>query len=394
MAKTTKDNVIIPDLFNETVSGVFAQQNALMGSVLTAAGAAVVASDMPAGSGEVGNLINVPYFGVIGDFQDIGADGNPVVPQRIAQSQEQAQVQHSALAFEVSRWARSSAGRDIYEEGAAQIETSATRKMDSMLIAAATAPGGLVRDVFSAANPRTIDYDLVVEGRMQWGDEQGDIAAMLVHSKAHMDMQKMKDATGRPMIQHLDGAPFPTFYGLPVGISDRLPIGAGSAMGTVTPAGTSPPTVTLSGTPNGNHALRIQIITPGTLGTATFRFSTDNGNNWSATMTTAASVPLTDPANDSIVGVNGATGITAAFAAGTYSADNVYTASAALKLTSLLLKKGALAFWYNKNALKMQTDKDILSDTDIGAMHLYACAHRYKRLRGTTRSGVVRLLHN
>ena len=111
-------------------------------------------------------------------------------------------------------------------------------------------------------------------------------------------------------------------------------------------------------------------------------------------MATAASVALTDTATDSLVGVNGATGITATFSAGTYNADNQYTASSSNKFASLLLKRNALAFWYNRDALRLQTDRDILADTDIGAHHLYYAAHLYRRHRGGTTPGVCKLVHN
>lgn len=87
-------------------------------------------------------------------------------------------------------------------------------------------------------------------------------------------------------------------------------------MTAVTSAGTTPPTVTLSGTPNGAHDVRIEITAGGALATAVFRWSINGGSTWTSTVTTAASVVLTG------------SGLTAAFAAGTYATNNVYTAHA------------------------------------------------------------------
>lgn len=88
-----------------------------------------------------------------------------------------------------------------------------------------------------------------------------------------------------------------------------------TAMGAVTSAGTAPPAVTLTGTPNYAFQLDIAIRTGGTLGSAKFAWSVDGGESWTGVdVTTAATVVL------------GNTGVTANFPAGTYSADNTYTA--------------------------------------------------------------------
>jgi hypothetical protein len=96
--------------------------------------------------------------------------------------------------------------------------------------------------------------------------------------------------------------------------------GAWTLVSTMTPViaiGTSPPTVTLSGTPSSTPmTIMIDIIAGGALGDATFSWSADGGVSWSAVIVTAASVVL------------GATGLTANFASGTYSANNFYESSA------------------------------------------------------------------
>lgn len=81
---------------------------------------------------------------------------------------------------------------------------------------------------------------------------------------------------------------------------------------TLNGTGTSPPTVTVTGTIPAGFGLQIDIPVGGARGTATFRYSVDNGTNWSTAATTAASVLL------------GGTGVTAVFPVGTYSTDNVW----------------------------------------------------------------------
>lgn len=86
-------------------------------------------------------------------------------------------------------------------------------------------------------------------------------------------------------------------------------------MTAVVAAGTTPPTVTLTGTPTGYHDVRIEVTTGGARGTAVVKWSSDGGATYTTNVTTAATVTLTG------------TGLTANFATGTnYSTDNVYTA--------------------------------------------------------------------
>lgn len=83
-------------------------------------------------------------------------------------------------------------------------------------------------------------------------------------------------------------------------------------------SGTLPPAVTLSGTLAQALGVRIEIQTTGIRGTATFRWSTDNGTTWTeSSVVTAATYAL------------GTTGITANFPVGTYTNDNVYKATIA-----------------------------------------------------------------
>ena len=387
---TKKDNVFIPELLKEAVSGAFAQGNVIMGSKYAAVGAAVSNGTMP--SKAIGDSIRIPYFNTIGDFQQIAADGDAASIAALAQTTETASVRHDALAFEVTRWAQSSAGKSIYQEAAEQIVKACGRKMDSLVTDAAAA-SPLVKSLYSSSVPRTLDYDAVVDSMFLWGDQAEDIAALAIHSKTKADLLKLKDGTGRPLLtMPLDGG-LERFMGIPLVVSDLVPL-TGSSMGSVTSAGTSPPTATLSGTPSGPWNLKLDVPVGGARGAATFRFSTDGGNTWSDALTTGASVALVDTAVDSLVGNNGSTGLTVAFANASFSVDNTYVANASLKVRSLLLQKNALAFWYNQDAMILKTDEDILADADIGAMHLYSATKLYRRRPGSVRPGVVVIEHN
>jgi hypothetical protein len=269
--------------------------------------------------------------------------------------------------------------------------------MDAQIVTAATAAGALENDVYSTTTPVYMDWDLVIDSKARWGDEQDSIVAMIVHSRTHADLMKLKDADGRPfLVASMRDGEVDRFAGIPLHISDRVPL-TGSTMGTVTSTGTSPPVLTLGGTPTGAWNLVIDCVVGGAHATATYRFSTDGGNTWSATLVTPAAatpVALTDTAIDSLVGNNGATGLTVEWAAGTFNADNQWTSTADLKVRSVICQRQALAFWYARSHMALETDKDILAHTDIAAMHLYATAHRYRRRRGGTKPGVVVISHN
>lgn len=405
MAVTTKSDVFNPEILTEAVQGAFGQKTAFMGSRLASLGACVVEGTMPEGDAEaIGTTIKVPYFGIIGEFAD-NPDGTALTPAKIRMTSESATVSRDSLGFSVSRWASGQAHissaftEDPYEEAARQIMAAAERAMDKRIITAASASGVYVKDVYSSTVPQLITYDLVVDARFDgWNDEQDELAGMLVHSHALKDMMKLKKSDGTPMLYSSqgDGGPLDTFAGLPVCVSDRVPV-TGSAMGAVTSSGTTPPVATLAGTPLGPWRLHIDCTLSHASAT-TIRFSTDGGNTWSAEIAAAddgVPVALTDTAADSQVGVNGATGVTVAFAAGTFNADNLWTATAGLKVMTILLKKRALAFWYNRNALALETDKNIRDHTREAAMHLYGAAHRYRRLnKNSTKPGVIQIVHN
>lgn len=404
MAQTTINDVFQPEILTEAVQAAAGQKTAFMGSRLASLGAVVVEGSMPeGGQSAIGTTIKVPYFGRIGSFVN-NPDGSALTPSKLAQTSENATITRDSLGFSVTTWAQGNAAvnpnvGDPYQEAARQILVEAERAMDARIITAASASGVYVNDVYSATTPKLIDYDLVIDSRFNaWHDEQDELAGLLVHSHAHKDMMKLKDATGKLLLVSSmgEGGPLDMFAGLPVCVSDRVPV-TGSTMGTVSSSGTSPPTMTITGTPLGAFRLVVDCVVGGANATATIRFSTDGGNTWSVTMPTlAAATPqaLTDTATDSLVGINGSTGLSVAFASGTFNADNLYTSTASLKVMSLILKKRALAFWYNKQRLALKTDDNIRDDSDEAAMHLYAAAHRYRRLAGGTKPGVVQIVHN
>jgi len=86
----------------------------------------------------------------------------------------------------------------------------------------------------------------------------------------------------------------------------------------VTSAGTTPPTVTLTGNSRDDIVGRVEIVSAGARGTATFRYCLDYDSasgtgTWSNPIVTAATYLMDD------------SGVTLNFASGTYAVDNVYS---------------------------------------------------------------------
>lgn len=219
MAKSSSANfVLVPSILQDTIRGRLAGAVALYGT-----GAAVISTTL--GSTTKGERVQVPYFGTLGDFDDVTETG-VLVPAALTSDKDEAVVQHSGKAFEVTDWATLIASGDPYEEAANQMRDGWVRRGDKGLIDAARTTD-LVKDV-SAVGNGLFAYDAVVDAKQLWGDEQGDVVAMCVHSKVFGDMKKAKDSTGRPLWVDGREGTLPTFDGTPVLVSDRMAAAGGT----------------------------------------------------------------------------------------------------------------------------------------------------------------------
>lgn len=378
-------------------------KNVFMNSPLVATGAAVTMGNLGAGANDIDTDISVPYLGVLGDYEQRN-DGDDAVFKKVKTAKESATIQRWSLATGTTRLGNTSdGGIDLINELPGKMVESAGVCMDKRLLAAAVAAGGLRRDVYNSGTPRYLDWELLIDAKTMFGDEQQEIAALAVSSKAFGDIQKQKDLQNRPLFipnaNLQNGVPTNgiagTYGGIPVVIRDSLPLSG--SMGTVVPGGTTPPVLTVTGTPFKAYDLRLRVTVGGAHGTAKFQFSTDGGVNWSADITTTtagASISLVDSNVITIVGKNGTTGLTVAFAAGTFNVDNTYTVPPAVKQRSLLLKRNALAFWYNAAAAAPIVDYNASNDETRFYSHLYFVAHRYTIAPGGSLPGVLVLEHN
>lgn len=404
MSMTTKDDVLSPQVFIEHIKGHFKNKPVFVNSPLVTGGAVIIDGNMVipgTKSTAVGKTVDVPYFGLIGDFAD-NPDGSSVTPGKLSQTSEQATVSRQSLAVEASAWSQGVLATNpnlgnLMDEATRQAEEAVQRMMSKAIVTAiSTTP--LVNDKYSSGSPSYISYDDIIDATSMWGDEQDDIVGLVAHSQVRADLAKLKDSTGKPLLlTSMNQGPgqMMTFAGIPILLSNSVPL-TGSTPGAVTSTGTSPPVCTLAGTPLGAWKLHIDCQASHA-STTTVKFSTDNGKTWSAAITVADdSVPvaLIDTTVDSLVGKNGLTGLTAAFAAGDFNVDNLWKSTMNLKATTLILQKGAAAFYYSADHLVPKTDVDILADSDILAMHCYHVAHMYRRRRGGSYPGVVALQTN
>jgi hypothetical protein len=375
-------DAIIPEILLDATVGAFKGMKALAGTA-----AASIQVGLPNGS-RGGDRVKVPYFDILGEFEDLpddeGGAGNlpKLTPQKLTMSADTAVVRHSGKAFETSVWAQLAAKyADPYAEAARQLAIGLQRRADRALIEEALTTD-LSMDVYNFSTPRRLDYDLMVDARALWGDEDADIALAVCHSKVRADLLKQKDGQGRPLFLDATQGQLTTVGGVPIIASDRAPIDFPN----ITATGTTPPAVTVSGrTTLAVDRLRVEVTTGGARGTAVVRYSFDGGATYAqSAVLTAATVQVLTAQGDP-------TGLTLNFATGTYATDNLYVGTP--RFTTLVAKRNALVVWMNDTPT-VKSFEDVLADSEQAALHVYWCAHRYRKVNGTTRTGVVALRHN
>jgi len=376
VGNTGVSNLIIPELWLDAVEGALAGM-----SVLGKIGAVRIETRLPGGI-RPGTPINVPYFGSLGRMQAL-ADLATMDVTQLGMTNETANVARAGLAVNMSEMARRLAGyADPYGEVAKQFAAAAQAHANVAALEAANASGlptNMVLNVHSATTPVYLDRDTAIEARMRWGDEQENVAGLTVHSVTLKTMLSLKDSDGQPLMRVMDqddATGVTRFEGLPpVFPSDLNPVDFA-----ITATGTSPPTVTVSGYAFGDFDLRLEVTTGGTRGTALFRWSINAGSTWEASgVATAAIVELGD------------TGLVVAFAAGTYATDNVYVCRDPV-YTSLLLKRDSILHWTDPPV--DDELKSPLQFATLRAVNVLHVTHRYKRMPGRTKPGVVRIKHN
>ena len=410
--------MISPDVFLRAMQAAVADKSVFLeaGTSPALAEAIDINPSMAYGDGDVNNIVRIPAFTNLGDFQDVGtitndgtgylSDGvTPIATQSLGMTETMAQIRHGLNIFSITAWARANPLGDPYTEGARQAAISLFRYMDKTAISAAcgstislgrdgsqTLDSGLVLDVFDTNAPRYMDIDLASDALGKFREFQENVVGYVVHPKVRDRIWKLKDARGRllfpPETKQL------MFRGVPIYASGKLPVQAASSMNAVVSSGTSPPVLSLSGTPLVDIDLVVQVMKAGALGTATVRWSVNGGTTWvqdgdvnKYVATSGTGISLTDTRGN-------ATGITLTWASGSASTDNLYTSSPNSKFTSLVLKKKRVVFWYNKAMMAaMSVPIPVLNATQT-ALHVYCASARYVRTPDCELPGVVKIFHN
>jgi len=126
MAYVKKGDLFVPEALEDAIKGIYAGM-----SVMKDTGAVLVKTGMPAGKAKVGETITVPYFGTIGELEDLTDDGQALTPRGISQTDETATIRHSGIAIEATWWAQASSADDPYGEMARQVKLAVERKIDA-----------------------------------------------------------------------------------------------------------------------------------------------------------------------------------------------------------------------------------------------------------------------
>jgi hypothetical protein len=221
MANTTRSNLFVPQILQDAISTGFVGAKALFGT-----DAAILNGTLPEEK-RGGDTVTIPYFAAFGASQDT-AEGTPLVPAQLTMSNETAAVFHTGNAITLTRWAEMAAAfADPYKAASEMILETIVRRWDQSLIDTAVNATGLPAsqkiDVWNATTPVTINYSTFVDAKLAFGDEQSDIAALVVHSKVLGDAYKLMDSYGRPLlIESPSQGGLPQFLGVPLIVSDRM----------------------------------------------------------------------------------------------------------------------------------------------------------------------------
>ena len=179
--------------------------------VLYGSPAVVVASNLGEVAGlKVNKLVDIPYFGMIPEFQIDVPENVGLVSEKGTETSEQARVRQAGVKVEWSEWVQlqqsaRSRNLDPYVLFGNMITQRFTQACEKELIKVAR--DSLSADYINDASSDTITWDSIVDVRGKFGDEAKDVALISCHSKVKRDLLKLKDGNDRPlMVDAMNGA--------------------------------------------------------------------------------------------------------------------------------------------------------------------------------------------
>jgi hypothetical protein len=212
MACTTRKDVVVPELLEEAITNEITTNPILFGTP-------AVITRNTLGQVKGGDVITVPVWGSLGEFQDVD-EGQALTPRKLVQSTEKSEVQRSGLAWEITDWAQMAAAGDPYAEAARQVRAAWQRRADAAIMAKA-----LTTPLIYNGTAAKLTWQAIVAAKLLWGDEADRLALLAVHSKVAADLMLQSDTQGRPyLVDSLIDGKLPTMLGLPTKITDRLPV--------------------------------------------------------------------------------------------------------------------------------------------------------------------------
>lgn len=353
-----------------------AVRSALRGArVMRGTGAVSILGGMP--SNQRGTTVRVPYLDFNGEFVEV-ADGVAATASDFSESYVDATVKRASLGVDINTGAIRAFGEDLMGEANFALGDSFEyflEKQSTKLLASSS--DAMVLDKSSDASVTGDHLDTTLFGK--FGDEAPRAVVWLMHSAVAYDLGMLKEGTGynKPLFAEIRDGRDMMHRNRPILVSDLCP--QTFNVGTVTESVPADPNITVTGRALGFAPIKlvIAIVGGGVVGTATFKYSLDNGTTWSATVPTASTIAL------------GTTGLTANFAAGTYTA--LATSTYTTTYESLLCAKGAGVLWFN-GSLSVRNQIDAAKDAEIQFHHAYWAEHVYKKLSRSMRPGVAKLI--
>lgn len=369
------NDFFVPEILEASIATGLAGMRVFLGSAAVILNTSLL-------SQKAGDKVKVPYFNTLGEAEEVSSanDDSEGTVDTIGSDAEEALVYQYRKVIDVTAWARASQGvDDPYPKLVQECQELVMRGVEKRLITNIFTDGtALEHD--GGTNP--LDGDMVADAKTLFDGEGTQLAMMVVHPKTLGSLAKLRDDVGRPLLTDPTQSDPVYRFGGAVVVESKLVGVDTAAWSAVTEAGTSPPDVTLSGTPNNTYSLRVEITTAGNRGTAKFKYSLNGGKTWSKILTTAATYEMPD------------TGTTLNFATGSaYSTDNVYTAtSTATVYRTAICKPGSMVAWLNGSP-QVFTNTNHKKPSYEAGIHIWGASHVYRSMPGRTLPGVAIITH-
>lgn len=214
MATTTTANVIVPEVYEDLTQAAFLGQV----RVLPAATQSDTLVGVP------GDTVHFPKWNTLGELDDL-TENVAMTTEALGQSESTATIKEAGKAVEITDSASLNGLGDPQSEAIRQFGILVARKIDSDLITAATAAGGLTAPL--AANT-AITWGEVVGGIAEFGDEwePNDFSGLYIRSELFASIMKddqfLQAYAGNGGNTVIQNGRVGTIGGVPVVLSNRL----------------------------------------------------------------------------------------------------------------------------------------------------------------------------